>query len=267
MLQFASITKTGKLGSGPDAMLKKFQEDAGKSTEFQTNLSALRARGLNSETLKQIAEAGTVDGGRTAKAMLQMTPAQLAQVNALQAQIVKAGTDTGTLAANAMYGAGLATAQGLVDGFVSQKTQIENAIKIVAEAMKTAIRQAMGIKSPSTVMHGYGVNTAQGLNNGVRSLFSQVGATGLALAEQLTGGIAGKKVDLPTVSGGTTPSAQSDTMRGNAHGHNKVVIEHLEVNINGANWDLTKSTDRRALALALRKEIVDVLREHDKRRN
>jgi len=167
--QFATLTKTGKAGASTETMIRQLTKDAGTTQAFTQGLSSLQGRGLNGTTLAQIAALGPVDGLRTINSLVKGTPEQIAQINALQNQIDTAAQAAGTTAADSLYKAGQNAAQGLVDGLTQQQTAIEAAMKKIAEAMKTAILQALGIKSPSKVMMGYGVNTVQGLVKGLEN--------------------------------------------------------------------------------------------------
>jgi hypothetical protein len=85
----------------------------------------------------------------------------------MQASINSSAAAAGTTASNAMYGAGIQAAQGLVNGLTKQKTAIEKAMMNIAKSMEKAIKKALGIKSPSKVMQEVGHYTAEGFAVGV----------------------------------------------------------------------------------------------------
>src|SRR5690606_29031066 len=176
-----------------------------------------------------------------------------------------AGMAAGTLAAETMYRAGLDSAKGLVDGLTANKTAIEAAMKTVAEAMKKAIMQALGIKSPSKVFHGFGVNTIQGLVQGFNAEGKTVPDVVRAFVEQL---IAQGQVAAGSVSGisGSNSGTISGANVNAASGGGDIHIGSIHVSVDGGQWDLTKTSDRQALAKALVNEIMDEIREQTKKR-
>jgi hypothetical protein len=220
--QFATLTKTGKAGASVETMIKQLSSDAGLSTQFTSSLAAMRARGLSGTTLAQVAALGPQEGQRTLTNLLRATPEQIAQINALQNQIDEAARVSGDIAANAMYSAGVNAAKGLVDGLTSQKAAITDAMTKIADAMKTAILQALGIKSPSRVMFGYGVNTIQGYVNGMLAQGKSIGEIVRGLISQVTENANGtvKPTIAATGTGGgtaTTTAPTGDVRIGNIH--------------------------------------------------
>ena len=262
IMKFADINKTGGKGASAETMIRQLTGDVGRSAEFAQALDALKGRGLDASVLAQIAAAGPTEGLMTARSLLKADPTQIAQINALQAQVKFAADKAGETAATAMYGAGIAAAEGLVAGIEANINQINAVMKQIAEAMAAAVRQALGIKSPSKVFHGIGVNTVQGLVQGfnaegqtvpamVRSFVEQMIANG-----QATPGLAGVSARNSGTIGGVNAAA----------GGGDINIGTINVSVDGGQWDLTKTTDRRALAKALVNEIMDEIREQERKR-
>lgn len=139
-----------------------------KSTAFAQALKDLKAKGLSGDLIAQIAEGGTDEGLKTATALLGASSSEISTLNALQADIKKAASSAGKTAADAMYGAGIKAAQGLVDGLTKQKKKIEKAMMDIAKSMEKAIKKALGIRSPSRVMQEVGDQTAEGFAVGVQ---------------------------------------------------------------------------------------------------
>jgi len=96
---------------------------------------------------------------------------------------VGAAGQAGTTAGNAMYQAGIAAAQGLVKGLRKEQKTIENTMLRMAKGLASAMRKALGIKSPSRVMAVIGQYTAQGLIRGVEGQRSAVNSTMASLVE------------------------------------------------------------------------------------
>lgn len=256
IMDFGSITKIGKWGTNPQTLINQLQTDVTKANAFGQQLEQLKAKGINADLIGQIAEAGISGGGAaTAASLLNMTPAQVAQLNALQAQLTSAADKAGTAAANGMYGAGVNAAQGLVDGLKSQQKAIQDQMLLIATAMEKAIKQALGIKSPSRVMAKVGHFTADGLIQAVAARKAEANEAIRALvpAQRVTGAIPGRAGSL--TSGNSTMGSGSSVTN----------IGTINVNVNG-NFDLTKTADRRAIAQALVVEIKEEIRRDDKKR-
>lgn len=170
LIGFANITKIGKYGTSPATLIKQLTSDTTRTTQFAGQLEQLKAKGLNAQMIEDIASAGVTGGGMaTAQSLLTATPDQIKQINDLQKQLTASANKAGTTAANAMYGAGIKAAEGLVAGLTAKQKQIENAMMAIAKSMEAAIKKALGIKSPSRVMMKLGEHSVDGFNLGMAS--------------------------------------------------------------------------------------------------
>ncbi|MGW1667941.1 hypothetical protein [Streptomyces sp. NPDC002324] len=90
-------------------------ESRDKATAFADALKQLKARGLDKNLIKQVAEAG-IDGGglETAGALLRASSSEIASMNDLQKQIRSAAGSAGKTAADAFYGAAIKAQEKLV---------------------------------------------------------------------------------------------------------------------------------------------------------
>lgn len=255
IMDFGNITKVGKWGTNPQVLIDQLKTDVTKANAFGDQLKALKDKGINADLIGKIAEAGITGGGAaTAASLLNMTPAQVAQLNALQAQLTSAADKAGTAAANGMYGAGVNAAQGLVDGLKSQQKAIQDQMLLIATAMEKAIKQALGIKSPSRVMSKVGHFTADGLIQAVASRKAEANEAIRAL-------VPAQRLNAATPYSGSRPGTNGTMGSGSAVTN----IGSITVNVNG-NFDLTKTADRRAIAQALVVEIKEEIRRDDKKR-
>jgi hypothetical protein len=247
------ITKIGKWGTNPQTLLNQLQTDVGKAGAFAQQLEQLKAKGINAEMIQQVAEAGISGGGAaTAGSLLRMTPEQIAQLNALQGQLTANADRAGTAAANAMYGAGMQAAQGLVAGLEAQKGAIEAAMAKIAHAMEDSIKQALGIKSPSRVMMKAADFTADGLINQTYARQAD--------AQQAIRSLVPGQID------STQSRAANFGIAAGTMGTSQVTqIGEIHVHID-AKFDLTKAADRRDLANTMVVEIKEAIRVDDKRR-
>ncbi|MEE1838080.1 phage tail protein [Streptomyces sp. SP17KL33] len=149
-------------------VLNSMSAQLSKTLEFTAQLETLKKRGLSGELLDQIAAAGVEGGSATAAALVGASDATLKQLNKMQGQMKSAAKSAGTVVADAMYGAGIRSAEGLIAGLKAKKKAIENVMMVIAKGMEKALKRALGIKSPSVVMAKLGDFTALGLAMGLR---------------------------------------------------------------------------------------------------
>ncbi|MFI8865347.1 hypothetical protein ACIGNW_00290 [Streptomyces sp. NPDC053707] len=183
----ANITSGNTLVNSVAAITVGLQQAVAKAKAFGANLAALKKAGLRSDLLGDIAEAGVDGGAATAAALAKATPAELAKINALQAQLTTAATSTGTSVAGALYDSGVKAAQGLVDGLKKQQKNIEKQMTSIANAMVKAIKKALKIKSPSRVFMGLGEMTGAGLREGMLRSRTAVAAASSSMAAAAVG--------------------------------------------------------------------------------
>ncbi|MER7969689.1 phage tail tape measure protein [Streptomyces sp. NPDC096080] len=186
----ADITKqTGAEGGGnAESILDQLRQDTAAAQRFAANLAALRKKGVRSDLIAQIAQAGVSGGSSAAAALANADKGQIKQINSQQAALVKAAGQAGTTAGNAMYGAGIQAAQGLVRGLQAQQRAIEKQMLKIAKSMSASIRRALGIRSPSRVMALVGAYTARGLVKGMEGERAAVNATMASLVDTPTAG-------------------------------------------------------------------------------
>ncbi|MBX9392285.1 hypothetical protein K4749_01390 [Streptomyces sp. TRM72054] len=152
-----------------NTLLSHASGNLGNVREFATAIAQLRERGVSGSIIGQIAEAGIEGGGlETAQALLGASSGQIRDLNRMHKDIETAAGVAGSRAADAMYGAGIRAADGLVKGLTRQQDAIEKAMMNIAKSMEKAIKQALGIRSPSKVMEQVGDYTAQGFALGMR---------------------------------------------------------------------------------------------------
>jgi hypothetical protein len=169
VLSGADITKqeTGGWPQTAESILAGLRADTKAAQVFAKDLAALRKKGVRADLIAQIAQAGVEGGSSAAAALASANSGQIKAINGQQAALVKAAGAAGSTAGNAMYGAGIQAAQGLVRGLQSQQKAIDRTMLRIAKGMSAAIRKALGIKSPSRVMALVGQYTAQGLIKGL----------------------------------------------------------------------------------------------------
>lgn len=165
-------------------VLNNLASQVSKAQTFSAQLQELKKRGLSGDLLQQIAAAGVDQGGATAAALVGASDGTIKQLNSLQGQLKKSADAAGSAVADSMYGAGIRAAQGLVDGLEKQQKSIEAAMLRIANSMQAAIKKALGIRSPSTVMAKLGDFTALGYAHGINrsSKHALIAAQGMAMS-------------------------------------------------------------------------------------
>lgn len=177
-----------------------------KIKKFTDNLKLLLAQGLSNDAYKQLVDAGVDGGSDTAAALVAGGQGAVAQVNDLTSKITDAANGLGTTASNQLYGAGVAAAQGLVDGLTSLDDKLADAAEKLGKKIAKAIKAALGIKSPSTVMRdmmGYvGDGAVLGLDDQGSKLDSAANrfASRIAVSPEVAA-YAASQGQSPTVSG------------------------------------------------------------------
>ncbi|MET7643051.1 phage tail tape measure protein [Streptomyces sp. NPDC005426] len=152
VLDSANITSGTDGQTSAASILATLTTKMQQAKQFAQQLATLRKKGIRSDLIAQIAQAGVEQGSGAAAALATASSSQIAQINKTQGQLVTAATQAGNTAGTAMYGAGIQAAQGLVKGLKSQRKQIEKQMANIALAMAKAIKKALGIHSPSRVM-------------------------------------------------------------------------------------------------------------------
>jgi hypothetical protein len=248
LVGFGNITKLGKYGTSADTLINQLRSDTSRTTEFAKQLEQLKAKGLNATAISNIAQAGVTGGGMaTAQSLLNATPEQIAEINALQKQLEVSANQAGTVTADAMYGAGIKAAEGLVKGLTAQQSAIEAAMMSIAKAMEKSIKKALGIKSPSKLMEPIGDFAFQGVEQGwVKRL-----AKGNTLLSGSTAALRAR----PALRAGasTTPVAAGAS-----------VVVHLNPEFNLTS--IPAPAERKAFAVAMAKDINDALLDYQKNR-
>jgi TP901 family phage tail tape measure protein len=136
-----------------------------QSTAFAEALKGLKAKGLNSGLLQQIAEAGVNGGGlETAGALLGASGSEISSLNSLQSQINKAATSAGQTTSDAVYGAQIRAQDKLVKSLGRQQASLEKAMNHLASVMEKSISKAIGRKASGGIV---GMAASGGVRGGL----------------------------------------------------------------------------------------------------
>ena len=175
----ADVTKNAREGAGLSNLgMEPEQVTAGgikaglasklaQIKQFTKYVDILAKKGLNKNLLRQILNMGPEQGYAYASALVGADKGTFKQINSLQGQLDKSTTTLGKLGADRLYDSGKNAGRGFLKGLEGQQKDIENLMVKIAKAMQKAIKKALGIKSPSTVMAKLGAYSTQGLARGL----------------------------------------------------------------------------------------------------
>jgi phage-related protein/polyhydroxyalkanoate synthesis regulator phasin len=151
----ADIVGNNRVVASVSAITIGLQQAVKRTKDFDANFAKLQKLGLRKDLLQQISDAGVAAGSATAEALARATPEQIAQINKLQGQLTSVTKKTATSVADGLYGAGIRTARGVVDGLRRQQTAIQRELKRIADGLAAAIRAALsGRALPAPRMAG-----------------------------------------------------------------------------------------------------------------
>lgn len=149
VVSFGSIAKQS--GAGPlglNSPVNQLRSDVGQAQAFAAALEALRKKGLNGQSLSELAQAGIDGGGLTnAQALLNAKPGDIKTINALEKQLQAAGASAGGSAGTGLYGAQINSAQALVTGLEKQQSKLDKIMEHAADAMAKQLKRALGGKA------------------------------------------------------------------------------------------------------------------------
>lgn len=182
-----------------------------QSNAFASALKTLKNLGLNATSLSQLAQAGPA-ALEQANAIVMSGAAGITGaggINDLQKQLDANANTIINTTADSYYKAGQSVATGFLDGLKSQQKAMEDAMDAMGQRAAAAIKKALGIHSPSKVMHGIGGYVAEGLADGMLAGQKKVQNSSMALANSTVFGPGSI-----TVSGGVQNPEKTGIMLG-----------------------------------------------------
>lgn len=153
---YGSIIGLGTTGGGTavtlPALLSQLAARAEVADQFGALIDQLRGK-LNKTSLRQLldqAAQGDLEGAlATAQALATGGSAALAQVNALTAQITKAGEGLGARVSGQFFDVGLRAAEGIVNGLKRRQKQLDRIAERLASQLVKRIQGQLGIGKTS----------------------------------------------------------------------------------------------------------------------
>jgi hypothetical protein len=168
--------------ANPAAFIRNLQAEATQATKFAAQLGTLRSTGLNKTLIQQLGEAGVGGAGAATQSLASASKSQVAQINALYAQVQASSRVAGNQVAGSLYQAGIDSATGYINGLNSQLRSVNKAAATLANTVVKQIKKSLGIKSPSTVMRAHGRYTGEGFALGIADQYGTVARSAVGLA-------------------------------------------------------------------------------------
>ncbi|MFJ6566422.1 hypothetical protein ACIQNU_03320 [Streptomyces sp. NPDC091292] len=146
---------------------QKLAAKLAKMKTFTSYVKTLASRGLNKTMLREILEMGPEEGYAYASALVGANSKIFKEINSTQYKVNAQAESLGKIGADRLYDSGKNAGKGFLKGLDSQQDAIEKQMVKIAKGMEKAIKKALGIKSPSTVMAQLGQYSTEGLAVGL----------------------------------------------------------------------------------------------------
>ncbi|MGY5048307.1 phage tail protein [Streptomyces sp. 900105755] len=163
--QLASSVKSGILSSANitqgaagqtvsvSSIMGGLTQSRDQATAFASALKQLKAKGLSSSLIQQIAEAGISGGGlETAGALLGASSSEVKSLNSLQGQITSAAGSAGKTTADSVYAKAIKDQTGVVNRLTRQQEKLERSMASLAKTMEKLIKQALRGKAAGGIV-------------------------------------------------------------------------------------------------------------------
>lgn len=194
----ANVLNSGNTASAIRASL---QVQVAKAKAFVANLKKMRAMGYAQAVVQQVASAGVEQGAAVAEALTQASKADVSGISSAFNTITQTAASESKAMAGSMYNAGIQAANGIIRGLNTRRKDIARTLTDIAKSMKSAIRVALGIHSPSRVMASLGEFISLGLAKGIGDQSKAVAKAGAGIASVASSSIAGALGSTPGLPG------------------------------------------------------------------
>jgi tape measure domain-containing protein len=151
-----------------DNYFDSIREAKDENDAFLAQLTKLREFGLSDLNYEKFISEGTSIMPFLDE-LIAAGPDAVAELNTIAGELDSSAAIIGKTTSDAMYQAGVDSAQGIVDGLESKLDQITDEMEELGKAMAEALKKALNIKSPSKVMKKIGDQTAMGLAVGIQA--------------------------------------------------------------------------------------------------
>jgi tape measure domain-containing protein len=167
-----SIVTTDENGNPIDStkQLANYQQQLVNQADavysYRDTLDQLRELGLDDATYQKLLQEGTADQ-QFADALLAGGVTAVQGLNSLDQGLRDQANVLADHASHSLFDAGVAAAQGIVDGLESKKSEIRKTMESIATAMIKAIKAKLKMKSPSKEFAKIGQFSSEGLAYGL----------------------------------------------------------------------------------------------------
>lgn len=175
--QFSGLPDIDK-ETDPEAYAKSLEDQAAATEKFLADLETLRSLGMDEATYQKLLDEG-LDAQPFVTRLIAGGADMVEAIDANTARLNAAAAALGAQAASNFHDAGIQAQQGLVNGLLEDKTELESAMAELAKKMIKALRKALKIKSPSREFAVIGKYSNEGLAKGLDD-YSDVAANAAA---------------------------------------------------------------------------------------
>ena len=162
----ASVSNMFKEGTTAQDFAQSLKDRFAAAVKFKDDMNLLKAKGLSSDLLMQIAGMGLDSGAGVASELASASVVIISEINKTNSDIMALAEHTGASLADAMYGAGIDSMRGIVKGLQKEQGSVYDAIKRIADMMVQTIKSELKISSPSRVFEDIGMMIGKGLEVG-----------------------------------------------------------------------------------------------------
>ncbi|WP_406398818.1 hypothetical protein [Streptomyces uncialis] len=232
----------GNLFDGDDKISAKgihqrLQARLTKMKSFAGYIRTLAKRGLNKTMLREILGMGPEEGYAYASALVGANSTLFREINRTESRIATEADALGRTGADYLYDAGKNAGKGYLRGLSDQQKAIEAQMVKIAKGMERAIKKALGIKSPSTVMARLGVFTTEGLARGM--------VDGVPVLDRALGVVSGRVAE-------TRPVLGRPVLTGAGAGGQPV--QQIQIDVHGAMDPVAVGREIQRVVLRLKRD-------------
>lgn len=155
-------------GDNAATIRSSLEAQVGKAREFAANLKRLAGMGYPRSLIAQVAGAGIEGGAAVAKALASASGSDAAGIRQAFNQINSLAASQSQALGNMLYDPGIRAADGLIAGLKKRRKDVEATLVQIAKGMSTALKRALGIRSPSRVMAALAGFIPAGIAKGIR---------------------------------------------------------------------------------------------------
>jgi hypothetical protein len=147
-------------------LVDSFKKLVDKTKTFASNLTKLKALGLNGTLFKQIVDAGAEAGNATAESIISGGASAVTELNGLFTDLASAGEDIAKTSTDVFYGIGEDVTNGFIEGLRSQDQMLIDTATAMAALFTTEFKKQLDLAIAPTLsaMQTTGVTAQKALD-------------------------------------------------------------------------------------------------------